>query len=782
MQSDSTKECIEQIHAFFADATAGHLLLVNTENDDVYHDLLDSLLFDSGKQYFYVSNYLTPNGLPNVDKAIALSCKADHFVLVGLSQALMLIGQAQLQKYLSELLEKSITGSFSGFGVVLLEHCEQILCGLMNKDPRFKKDMILVAGEPSPLPIIKLAQPQNPCVTKDSFPSIAALLIYLENLSGRVNHLHPELLVVSSCSRSVFKDSVFAITDADDVFTALTKMYPDIGGAVEKSYGTDEQWHWLAAQMQEYNNFAALICATFGATSNLSVHLSSVLEESSSHKTWLLWLGLKIYGELGNHYLSLVLKHSVSSDDFASHLYLDIMEVDAKDSDFETMLFERRKLLRQLLEDRTLLDQYCTKLGRLQKNAVYYLSDESEQEQHAFMRCLSLYDYTDEELLRAVHLMSKSLELYLQHFEFDELNTKLPASDASLRSELTHYFAQYKRQKLTNRIDPAFLSTVNQYALTRPYNKLQPRSSIVSHLDRKGTKLFFFDALGVEYLAFILAKCEEYGLTSEIAIGRCALPSITEKNKEFLQLYTDDNWCKIDSLDDLKHDNQIYNYETCPLPIHLFAELDVIDTELRKIRSQLVQGALERALVVADHGASRLAVLYGHEVAASMVLDEAGEHSGRCCKAASDPQIPCSAYEDGYAVLANYERFKGSRKANVEVHGGASLEEVLVPIIMLSKKPENLEICLVESTIILTPRVAPELTLYSNVDLHQPRLCINNEFHDGEFVADRKHAKFTLPQIKRKGSYTACVYDGEKNLSVELRFDAKKKTQEQELF
>lgn len=42
---------------------------------------------------------------------------------------------------------------------------------------------------------------------------------------------------------------------------------------------------------------------------------------------------------------------------------------------------------------------------------------------------------------------------------------------------------------------------------------------------------FFFDALGVEYLAFIAAKCEEYELVSEILVGRCELPSITEKIK-----------------------------------------------------------------------------------------------------------------------------------------------------------------------------------------------------------------------------------------------------------
>ena len=57
-----------------------------------------------------------------------------------------------------------------------------------------------------------------------------------------------------------------------------------------------------------------------------------------------------------------------------------------------------------------------------------------------------------------------------------------------------------------------------------------------------------------------------------------------------------------------------------------------------------------------------------------------------------DPHLTQASYEDGYAVLANYERFKGSRAANLEVHGGATLEEVLVPVITLVR---NLTILLI---------------------------------------------------------------------------------------
>lgn len=200
------------------------------------------------------------------------------------------------------------------------------------------------------------------------------------------------------------------------------------------------------------------------------------------------------------------------------------------------------------------------------------------------------------------------------------------------------------------------------------------------------------------------------------------------------------------------------------------------------IQSMLVQGTLEKVLIVADHGASRLAVRYGHELNSSIELEESGKHSGRCCPVTEDPNLSFAAYEDGFSVLANYERFKGGRRANVEVHGGASLEEVVVPIIVLTKRPDNIELCFVNPVIALRPRITPELVLYSNIPLSKPRLLIDGDFYDGEFVADKKHARFEIPKIKRKGNYSADVYDGEKNMSVKLEFRAQKQTREVDLF
>lgn len=778
MQCANTNECFEQISAYFDSKKTGYFLLVNTENYDIYQEILLRLQADKSKKCVFASKCCLPNGLPDVEQVISEGSKLGEYALIGLSQALMLQGNMAIESKIDEILSHSI----SGYGVILLDHCEQFLLKFIRRDIRIQKRVVLVDSEASELPQIKLVKCEEMCIGFQPLPNFSHLLAYLEKLTERQRERHPYLTVVSSISSSMFRNSIYPISEIAGIYDSLTRKYSDIAGATEKSYGNDAQWSWLAEKMKPYQSFSALVCDVFGTTSNLSLHISDVLEASDKNRKWLLWLSMKVFGEGNNKYLSYVLSNSKTYDDFEEHIYLDFVDIGIKNPDFTRYFSERKRLLKQIPENLPLISKYCDKLGQHQKYEIFYLTDESDTEKYEFMRCLSIYDYSDSELSRATQSMSRALFFYMKSFIFDSLNTKLSEVDRDFRSQLTTYFRQYKIQKLTNRIYPEFLETVNKYAVSRSYNKLQPRSSIISHMDKKNMQLFFFDALGVEYLAFILAKCEEYGLVAEVSIGHCELPSITIKNKEFIQYFTSDNWCKIDDLDEIKHHSKIYNYQKCEYPLHLFEELDVIDEELRKIQSMLVQGAFEKALIVSDHGASRLAVIYGHEAVTTIALDESGEHSGRCCLADEDPQLPFAAYEDGYSVLANYDRFKGGRKANVEVHGGASLEEVLVPIIVLTKRPDNIEICFVNSTIILTPHVIPELILYSNITLDNPRLYIGGEFYDGEFIADKKHAKFSLPNIKRKGNYMADVYDGEKNMSIALEFKAQKQTREVDLF
>ena len=775
MYCKTVNECFQEINAYCTGKPWGHPLLVNLENFNDFQTVLQRLEADTSKQCIFVSQFTQKNGLPIIDDAIAKITGKEIYVMVGASQAAMLRNEAAVDALVDELLGLSI----SGHAIVLLNHCKKFIDRYLQRDPRYDRRVILVEGSTSPLPQIKLTDSEAVCVGFKPLNGVQGLLKYMEKMDDTKLQTHPALTVLTNFKTSLFRQSLYSVTQSTGIYDAVCQKYPDLI-LTKNEYGTQEQWGWLLDAMSGVDTFSAFVCSNFGSTSNLIAHLDSVLESGDKNRLWLLWLALQVFGAGTNKYVTRIIANSDSVETFERSLYSELLNIKHDAPMFDTYYAERKRILDSIPENLPYIDDYCDQIGMHEKYAVCYLTAASERERYELVKNLSIYDYSEDEIGTVLKNGFPDIYSYMQPFAFDVLNTKLPDADNSLRGELTTYFVQYKQQKLTNRILDGFISTVDTYAVDRPFMKLQPRSSIVSKLDKSKTGFFFFDALGVEYLAFIQSKCEKYGLISEFAIGRCELPSITSANKEFEN--TCPNVKKISDLDELKHHSMVYDYTACPYPIHLFRELEIIDAELRRIQTQLAQGTIQKAVILSDHGASRLAVLYGKESASNIELAEKGIHSGRCCKIDEDPHLTQASYEDGYAVLANYERFKGSRAANLEVHGGATLEEVLVPVITLVRKPDNITYCFVDPVIKFKMGQDARITLFSNMPMKQPRIQVNSIFYDGTFVGDKKHAEFIMPELKRTNSYEALVYDGDRNVGVTLSFSIERATKQKNLF
>lgn len=776
MYCKSLSECFAQISAYADREGTGYPLLVDAENYNDFQEILHRLSADDSKQCIYVSEHTFANGLPNIQEVEEILSGHGCYVAIGISQSMMLRGEKALDEILDELLGLSVRGH----AIILLSHCRIYLEKYRQRDLRLENRILFLEGAKSPLPQIRLAADKASGAGMPYDDGIAALLRHLERITDHEIAGKPYITVVSPFSPAFFGFSLYVIARSGGAYDDLCERVPDLASAAEKGYGEDAQWEWLQQEMKPYSRFSGYISARFDGTTGLAAHLGEVLENGNANDIWLLWLALKVFGAGANRYLSLALSHSRAGTDLEEHLYKDLLDVDLHDSRFDSLYNERKQLLARLPENLPQVFSYCQLVGRHGKNAVYYLTDATETEEYTFMQFLDQYDWTAEELHAAVSHGFPELALYMQPFVFDGVNTKLSEKDADFRQVLTDYFDRYKGQKIRNHIDDDFLAEVDRLATDRPFSfyKLQPRSSILSSMDRKGAQGFFFDALGVEYLSYIQAKCEQYGLVYEISIAHCELPSITEKNKDFKHYFDTKD---IGDLDELKHHSQVYDYRTCPYPIHIFRELEIIDRELRRIRAQLIQSTMEKAVILSDHGASRLAVIYQRENNSPLRLDEKGEHSGRCCPADADPHIPAVAYEDGYAVLGNYERFHGGRKANLEVHGGASLEEVVVPIISIALRPDNVVYSFVDSVIPYKVGQPAEIVLFSNIPMKEPKLLVEGHLYEGIIQPTQKHALFSMREVKRSGDHTAVVYEGDVNTGVELTFKLERKTKERNL-
>ena len=773
MHCNSIESCLSHIGEFSNSSSMGYPIVVDVENYADYASLRTSLCADASKACIRVSDHTHGNGFPDILGVLEAADKADNSVVWGISQSSMLKGEEALVSDLRRIIDRSVRGHV----FVVLTHCSGLLDKYFARDPRRDRRIVVVDGKRCDLPTIRFVRKGDDC-DGAHVDGMKGLLKKLEDMSGESMARNPVISVVMPYDAELFGRSKYAIQDHGDVFVVLVDKYVEIKRVADKSWASCEQWEWLRGQSKSHADFSSLVAQRWGSTRDLCQQIDDVFHNQSSNERWLLWLAMRVFGEGSGTYLGFSLDQTTSCEAWIRRVYHALADVARSDDRFESFFAQRLELLKLLPANSTEMQFYCQSVAeRYGKDAVYYLSDSTDHERRQWMKTIDENDWTDAEIEKAIAHASRELSYYIEPFVFDSYNSHLKNDNISLADDLTYYFNRYKYLKIRNCIDDDFIEYVDKYAIERPYNKLRCRSAVTRTIDKEGVQAYFIDALGAEHLGYIQAKCREYGMISDIQIVRCELPSITSINKEFKERFETRD---VKDLDDLKHHSTIYLYERCQLPIHLFEELKVIDKELRNIRDLLRSHGAQKAVIFSDHGASRLAVIYKHENE-KIELEEKGKHSGRCCRCEQNPNLDQAAYENGWAVLANYERFKGGNKAQVEVHGGASLEEVVVPIVTLTLRPEKVEYHLVDQKVKYSQGKVT-LALCCNMPMNAPRIQIEGVFYEGVLdPADRRTARFDVAQHTKAQAYRATVWEGNTNTGQVFDFVVERKTKQRDL-
>ena len=772
MHCNSIESCLSHIGEFSNSSSMGYPIVVDVENYADYASLRTSLCADASKACIRVSDHTHGNGFPDILGVLEAADKADNSVVWGISQSSMLKGEEALVSDLRRIIDRSVRGHV----FVVLTHCSGLLDKYFARDPRRDRRIVVVDGKRCDLPTIRFVRKGDDC-DGAHVDGMKGLLKKLEDMSGESMARNPVISVVMPYDAELFGRSKYAIQDHGDVFVVLVDKYVEIKRVADKSWASCEQWEWLRGQSKSHADFSSLVAQRWGSTRDLCQQIDDVFHNQSSNERWLLWLAMRVFGEGSGTYLGFSLDQTTSCEAWIRRVYHALADVARSDDRFESFFAQRLELLKLLPANSTEMQFYCQSVAeRYGKDAVYYLSDSTDHERRQWMKTIDENDWTDAEIEKAIAHASRELSYYIEPFVFDSYNSHLKNDNISLAGDLTYYFNRYKYLKIRNCIDDDFIEYVDKYAIERPYNKLRCRSAVTRTIDKEGVQAYFIDALGAEHLGYIQAKCREYGMISDIQIVRCELPSITSINKEFKERFETRD---VKDLDDLKHHSTIYLYERCQLPIHLFEELKVIDKELRNIRDLLRSHGAQKAVIFSDHGASRLAVIYKHENE-KIELEEKGKHSGRCCRCEQNPNLDQAAYENGWAVLANYERFKGGNKAQVEVHGGASLEEVVVPIVTLTLRPEKVEYRLADQ-IVKYSQGKVTLALCCNMPMNAPRIQIEGVFYEGALDSDRRTARFDVDQHTKAQAYRATVWDGNTNTGQVFDFVVERKTKQRDL-
>lgn len=763
MECNTMDQCFERIEAYCQKEITGHPLLVNAENDHDFQCLVKRMRIDGNKTCVFVHDYCG-KGLPQIDALFRDVKKKDCFVVIGLSSYAMLFGKKRAEELMARLQELSVAGHV----IVLLSHMKEIRLSRMQQDQHLSYRVLLLEGDPTPLPSIYLASPEENSFGQLVLPNIQALFEKLEQydpVGGETS-----FAVRTSLHKEVFSESMYSIRSSKGIYKELLRAFPVLKGDLEESWGTKEDWERFAQEWKECLSWGALAEKHFGIDAHFSAILEREYEQADAYETWLYWLLLKVQGASEDAYLSYALGKSRHWQDLWEHIFLSLSSLSFQMREFEKYCEGRKRLLR-LLEGQTIpatwVSEYQDAIAQKGRDAIWYLFAGTAWEEKMLFQCLADYDYTKEEVMGMLKTHFPDFFAYMKSFTFT-MHQKVPERLVPL---LTKYFDDYKWQKLMNHLTPDFKAQVNTLAEHRVYNQFPIRSLALSQMKKENTIMYFVDALGVEYLSYISEKCKTYGLLLSIQVVHGELPSITSQNTEFMN----PGVINIKDLDALKHESQTYNYEKQKIPLHLVAELKAIDGVLQTIRDGLLTKEMKSAIIISDHGATRLAVLNDEEYGAEFIVGESkGQHSGRCCQVEEDPGIPFAAYENGYAVLANYMRFKGSRKADVEVHGGATLEETLVPLLQISLKPKDPMVEFQPALVQLRKKEVGELLLVTNFDMADPYIIVNGKIYRGKLDTHRRRAIIPLPDMKRTHDYMADIYDGDTLLKEQVAFHVKK--------
>lgn len=682
-----------------------------------------------------------------------LGNETGNYFVQEVSSFFRLKGETELKQMLMEFLSMSSAGHV----VIFTYQCNSFLTSIIRNDRRLDNRICVIDGVHADIPkLVFTAKDVNFCKTNAITCGIDKIAKLVESSAKGV------IVIETGKNKSNFPSSLYSISEMIDPYEILCSK-DSLTTHIPKAFASSEDWKYVLSEFQSYPSWKQLISAKVGNAHSLDIVISNYKNNRSDKRwLWFYFVGLKLFGSASDIYLNAVTKKTNSPEEFIRNLFRTLLDYEPTDQNFAFLYESRKTILNAIGNPIDEIVRYCKIVLSMEEKAIFYLTDNTLQEREMIFRILDKYglEYDRTTLMETLANIYPSLHEYLLPYRFKN-------------DLLNEYFQEYKYQKVINKIFPEFMEVVENQAVARDYNAiLQPRSAVIESIDTLDAQTFFTDAMGVEYLGYIMSKCQSLHLMAKVHVCRSELPSITSRNKDFWDVLSTAQYPIItfNKLDKIKHHGEEgYDYSRADrkLPFHLIRELQLIDDLLENIKIDLASGTYKKAILVADHGASRLAVI--HETENLVEMESNGQHSGRCCPKSDVDVKPDNATDaDDFWALANYDRFKGSRKANVEVHGGATLEEVVVPIIELTYFAEAVEIRImpVEATvtfsgtpeILVSFRKKAAIKIFSTQKLMDVSIQIDGHVYDAKAVDNNFYIVESMPEIRRAKTYEVDVY------------------------
>lgn len=444
-----------------------------------------------------------------------------------------------------------------------------------------------------------------------------------------------------------------------------------LGLTVPLQFREDDKNYWkrLTEEMFSYrnDNFQEFIMRKFNVN-RIDRSLLYRWKELDEYERWLLYGCLKGLISERNTYLYKVFELSQDFRDFEEFIWKTVI-LDENNLRLD-LIKERAELIKkmnlskgqgfyQLLQDKEFLDP-------LKK--IMILSGVNHEEKREIIRNLSLYlqdnkDY--QETLQYLEINYPELAYYLSFSEVDKLG---------------EYFNLYIKAKITN--SHSLIVELERKAREIDLFSFPPRNE---RLEKYTCKQIWIDGLGVEWISLIVKLLINRGYSVDYEIVRANMPTTTEFNP------IPNSAIKFPDLD------EIYHRQDREYPDFLIEEIEKLANLVEEKVIPLIEKYKE-IVITSDHGSTRFSGWFDERI----IFEEKDVeiyNLGRFVKRKLDdlPEVNEDFYvekhEDSYYLISRgYKVFKGGKRAKVEIHGGGTPEEVLVPIIYVRSQDLPLSI------------------------------------------------------------------------------------------
>lgn len=454
---------------------------------------------------------------------------------------------------------------------------------------------------------------------------------------------------------------------------------------LEEALGTDAFWAKLATVAVSANGTLvnilekALNVASFDAQQIVSGwgHLTS----NDGFGKWLLWLWYKLGLSASGDYLGYAIQRAQTSNDIQKEIECAILGCVSNPS-FDSWVDERMIALK---------DMGINELSQDFWNGFNSIADERTK-----LKLLS--NMTHEERTKIIEIISEALKNNKKISDYKSLlSEKYPdlllyfKESDYLNGSLEEYIQTYKQFKIMDCYD----LSISEAAYDVDTFEYDTRSKILNSIKcAQDAYYLWIDGMGVEWIDMLIEKVtlRNKVLSNPIVeIGMAVVPTTTAVNMAKADPETvSDKYNKLDSLSHIKDKSNCNYYSIIDKQFEIMNEIADMVVKLAN------DNPGKPIVVTADHGMSRMAAKAFHEKQG--LTPPSGsevENLGRYCILPDgiSPYAFSHTYkEDNCLAFREHSHFMCSGFAPGEIHGGASPEEWLVPVIIFKNDQKRKQI------------------------------------------------------------------------------------------